>query len=186
MNKDLDNLENLMEFYQDSFKQIEPYWMKYIEFHRDFIKNIILLSAWIIGFSIPIFWKSDLIKSNLLFLISLIWFILVVILGLVYLKILLSNDNKYIKKTMNFTINTWKWAFDQIALLEKLWVDKEWKNKDILQENLLKWLTNNLNNFNNEITQDLPFQKMYNWLFNTIFVIFIIALVALFLSIINF
>lgn len=89
-------LVDFLEF----LKQADPARVRMIEGKRDFLKQIILLSAWIIAFAIPILDKWNLIQYKGLYRISLTLFILLIIVGVFHFHWTNQLEEKTYKNTM--------------------------------------------------------------------------------------
>lgn len=74
----------------DSFTKMRIDNIKQI---RDLVKNFILISSAIVGFSLPVFGRVDLIKSSIFLIGGLGEFLIVILYGFYYLKIVLEVEN---------------------------------------------------------------------------------------------
>lgn len=104
-------------------KQTEPARVRMIEGKRDFLKQIILLSAWIIAFAIPILWSSTLISHKGLYTISLTLFVLLIIVGILHFYWTNQLEEKTYRQITNFMIQflyKWENAKNQQELLDIL------------------------------------------------------------------
>lgn len=79
--------DRLSNFTMDNIKQI-----------RQLVINFIVISAGIVGFSIPILGRSDLIKNPTLLLLGLTAFFIEMIYGFWYLKTILEKENKQLSE----------------------------------------------------------------------------------------
>lgn len=100
--KEMDRMGDYFEGVQSMAKELAPFQMKYVDFHRDFIKTLITLSAGVIGFSVPIFKNATMVTQKDLFLIALGGFLLTIVFGLAHLYDALRRDRKYLESTMKF------------------------------------------------------------------------------------
>lgn len=82
-------------------KQTEPARVRMIEGKRDFLKQIILLSAWVIAFSIPILDKWEFIQNRGMYWFSLILFIGLIIVGVLHFYWTNQLEEKTYKNTMS-------------------------------------------------------------------------------------
>ncbi len=174
--KDLERTEEYFSWLKDVAKELAPYQMKFIEFHRDFIKTIITLSAWVIAFSVPIFNKSDLIQNRNLFIIALFWFLLTIIFWLYHLFDALLRDRKYLEDTMKLSEQTIRFAsFDMSKQIDRakpefketIWIESFWK------------VMNDINKLTQSLKEEEPYLKIQNWIFKTTFVAFVISLILI-------
>ena len=97
-------LEKNIEFIDmiaDFFNEIDPARVRMIEWKRDFIKQIILLSAWIIAFSIPILDNWWLVSLKRLFSISQIIFVLLIIAWVFYFYRINKQEEKTYKSIVS-------------------------------------------------------------------------------------
>lgn len=97
-------LENDTEFIgmiSDFFNESDSARIRMIEWKRDFIKQIILLSAWIIAFSIPILDNWWLVSVKRLFSISQVIFILLIIVWVFYFYRINKQEEKMYKSIVS-------------------------------------------------------------------------------------
>ena len=88
------NNTGLQDIVSDFFKETDPYRLRMIDWKRDFIKQMILLSAWIIAFSIPILNNWWFVNIKSLFIISQIIFVLLIIIGVFYFYWINKQEEK--------------------------------------------------------------------------------------------
>lgn len=147
----------------DLVLDMEPSRIEMIKWKRDFIKQIIILSAWIIAFAIPILDKWEIIKNHCFYNISLLWFILCIIIWLIYFYRINKNEQDTYKNTIWFL--TWiKLDDDLIPTLK----------------NAADWLKDLKEKFPNPI----KFQKHEKLGQLSLLIIFILALLSMLISVI--
>lgn len=88
------NNTRLQDIVSDFFKETDPYRLRMIDWKRDFIKQMILLSAWIIAFSIPILNNWWFVNIKSLFIISQIIFVLLIIIWVFYFYWINKQEEK--------------------------------------------------------------------------------------------
>ena len=88
------NNTGLQDIVSDFFKETDPYRLRMIDWKRDFIKQMILLSAWIIAFSIPILNNWWFVNIKSLFIISQIIFVLLIIIWVFYFYWINKQEEK--------------------------------------------------------------------------------------------
>ena len=88
------NNTGLQDTVSDFFKETDPYRLRMINWKRDFIKQMILLSAWIIAFSIPILNNWWFVNIKSLFIISQIIFVLLIIIWVFYFYWINKQEEK--------------------------------------------------------------------------------------------
>lgn len=92
-------MQPLLDFLE-FLKQTEQARVRMIEGKRDFLKQIILLSAWIIAFAIPILDKWELIQNRGIYLLSLIFFVGLITVGILHFYWTNQLEEKTYKNTM--------------------------------------------------------------------------------------
>jgi len=65
---------------------------------RDLIKHFIIISSGIIGFTIPVFGRTDLIKNSTFLIFGLLELVIVILYGFFYLSRILDKENNNLKK----------------------------------------------------------------------------------------
>ena len=90
---------------------MEPSRLEMVKWKRDFLKQLIILSAWIIAFAIPILDKWWIIKSECIYYISLIGFIVTIISWIIYRYCLNKQEQNIYKDFIDY--------FEHILLLIK-------------------------------------------------------------------
>lgn len=106
LEKAMQPMVDFLEF----LKQTEPARVRMIEGKRDFLKQIILLSAWIIAFAVPILGKWDLIKNECVYMFSLILFVGLIIVGVLHFYWTNQLEEKtYRKITSSMQQLLYKW-----------------------------------------------------------------------------
>ena len=99
-NESIDNTE-IQDMIYDFFMESDSVRIRMIEWKRDFIKQVILLSAWIIAFSIPILNNWGLVNRKSLFLISQILFVLLIIIGIYHFYWINKQEDKLYKSIIS-------------------------------------------------------------------------------------
>lgn len=115
-------MQPLLDFLE-FLKQADPARVRMIEGKRDFLKQIILLSAWIIAFAIPILDKWNLIQYKGLYRISLTLFILLIIVGVFHFHWTNQLEEKTYRKitsSMQQLLYKWENAKNQQEVLDIL------------------------------------------------------------------
>lgn len=98
--ENIDNTE-IQDMIYDFFMESDSVRIRMIEWKRDFIKQVILLSAWIIAFSIPILNNWGLVNRKCLFLISQILFVLLIIIGIYHFYWINKQEDKLYKSIIS-------------------------------------------------------------------------------------
>lgn len=155
-----DQTENQMDLLLD----MEHSRVEMIKWKRDFIKQIIILSAWIIAFAIPILDKWEIIKNHCFYNISLLWFILCIIIWLIYFYWINKQEQDTYKNTVWFI--TWIKLDDDII-------------------STLKNTTDWLKDLKEKLPNPIKFQKYEKWGQLSLLIIFIISLISMVISVIT-
>jgi len=88
-----ENIE-LQNIISDFFIETDSYRLRMIDWKRDFIKQMVLLSAWVIAFSIPILNNWWFVNIKRLFITSQILFVLLIIVWVFYFYRINSQEEK--------------------------------------------------------------------------------------------
>lgn len=94
--ENIDNMDNveLQDIISDFFIETDSYRLRMIDWKRDFIKQIVLLSAWVIAFSIPILNNWGFVNIKRLFIVSQIIFVLLIITWVFYFYRINNQEEK--------------------------------------------------------------------------------------------
>ncbi|MBU4142293.1 hypothetical protein KKE99_05495 [Patescibacteria group bacterium] len=97
--------EILLNIIKDREDLEETMWRDYIwgmdeniKQQRSLIKHFILISSGIIGFTIPMFGRTNLIKNPVFLIGGLVLLLIVVLYGFFYLTRILKNENEGLEK----------------------------------------------------------------------------------------
>jgi hypothetical protein len=134
-----------------------------VKWKRDFIKQIIILSAWIIAFAIPILDKWWIIKRQCIYNISLFWFIISIILWLIYFYRLNRKEENIYKDFMSFAT----------------WIDLSGDIESVLQ-NVTNWLGDIMKKLPNPI----KFYEHEKCIQLSLLIIFVISLISMVVSVV--
>ena len=161
------DLKEFQEFCDQTNEKInlildmEPSRLEMVKWKRDFIKQIIILSAWIIAFAIPILDKWWIIKCQCIYNISLIWFILSIIIWLIYFYRLNREEQNTYKNFMSFA----------------MWIDLSGDIESVLQN-----ATNWLGDIKETQPNPIKFYKIEKLIQTILLVFFIVSLIFLIIS----
>ena len=154
---------NAVDAKMDLLMAMEPSRLEMVKWKRDFLKQLIILSAWIIAFAIPILDKWWIIKSECIYYISLIGFIVTIISWIIYRYCLNKQEQNIYKDFIWFAI----------------WIDLQWDSIESI------WNTiDSLNNMKWNFPNPIKFHKLEKYIQLSLMILFIISLILLIISII--
>ena len=141
---------------------------------RDLIKSFVIISSAIIGFTIPIFGKTELVKNNLFLTGGLLELLVVILYGFFYLTHILQKENADLKKLFR-------------EYLDLLDMSKEARNKFIMDntEENHKVYMEKINEVAKKIKDKKKVEQKPDYALNIIYGAFFIAMVMIILSMTN-
>lgn len=144
-----------------------PALMENITQIRGLIKHFVTISSGIIGFSIPIFGRTDLIKSETLFIGGLLELLVLVLFGFYYLTRKLQEENTDLWRQFQ----SYHQCIDRVAEARNEWL-KEIQNQERL-EHYQKVAKEEVGKVNNKLKRE---KKKEDHTLDIIFFAFFIAL----------
>src|SRR3989339_364870 len=170
----LESNEQYSVLYKQFLRDYRDSMMKNMELRWNLVKNFVVISSGIIGFTVPVFGKTDLIKSQVLLSSALFGLTIVVAYGLVYLTYVFVKDERGLEKVL-----------DDFTCRLKLLKEVGYKTLACPTDGNLKDYGKSISLVNEELTHEQQQNKKLVFDVNLIVIctLFFVALFLIFLSV---
>lgn len=154
-----------------------PALMENISQIRGLIEHFIMISSGIIGFTIPVFGRTDLIKNEVFLIGGLLELVIVIVFGYFYLTKILQKENRRLWRDFR----TYHSHIDKLVKARNIWYeDLENKTKFRDFQQVCKRIDGEMKQCEQEVQDD----KDYN--LDLIFFAFLAGLILIIASMITF
>lgn len=171
---------NWIERLGEDLPKMVDYKKEIDTFVRDFLKLIIWLSAWVVGFSVPIFKDASIIQCLFLFKVALFLCIVSIISGILFFYKSIKDKNldyeKWVKQIFKREKQIYDYELRQIEMTEEE-KNKEW-------EEFIKRMWTGVKAYLEEVWESVKKSEAWNRFWHVSCRTFVSAIILLFVSLI--